>query len=217
MNLPVSHEWKPGKVNTMDSLLNPNIAYLAMLVGTLLAILAAFVPGTGLIEIAALFTLIFAGWEIYNLAAQLNVVALIVIILGVIPLMLAMRKSGKLIYLVISILALVLGSAFLFHGERWWLPAVDPLLALVASSITAIFLWIVVRKSMEAYLAPPAHMKSLIGEIGEATTDINDEGTVQLESELWSARSKELIQAGSDVRVIGREGFTLVVEKAGQR
>ncbi len=64
-------------------------------------------------------------------------------------------------------------------------------------------------------MAPPIHLKTFIGATGEATTDIREEGTVQLESELWSARSAEPIPAGAQVRVIGRNGFTLLVEKAG--
>jgi membrane-bound serine protease (ClpP class) len=197
----------------MEALINPNIAYLALVVGTVLAILALFVPGTGLIEIAALFVLLLAGWEVYNLAAQLNWLALGVLILGVFPFIVAVRRSGKMVYLLLSIAALVAGSAFLFRGAQWWQPAVDPLLALVGSTLTAIFLWIAARKSLEAVLSPPAHLKTYIGLTGEATTDIQDEGTVQLESELWSARSVKPIRAGSEVRVVGREGFTLLVEK----
>ncbi len=199
----------------METLLNPNIAYLALVVGTLLAILALFVPGTGLLEIAALFVLLFAGWEVYGLLSQLNLWALAVLILGVFPFFLAVRKSGRMIYLLGSILALVVGSSFLFHGQQSWQPAVNPLLALAGSSLSAIFLWIGTRKSLEAAQAPPAHLKTFIGATGEVTSDIkeNDEGTVQLESELWSARSVEPIPAGSEVRVVGREGFTLVVEK----
>jgi membrane-bound ClpP family serine protease len=181
--------------------------------GILLAILALFVPGTGFVELAAVFELLFAGWEVYNLASQLNVIALIVLILGVFPFILALRKSGKMIYLLVSFLALVVGSTFLFRGEQWWQPAVDPILALVSSTVTALFLWVTARKSLEAVLSPPAHLQMHIGATGEATTDIHGEGTVQLESELWSARSDEPIPAGATVRVVGREGFTLLVER----
>jgi membrane-bound serine protease (ClpP class) len=201
----------------MEALINPNIAYLALVAGSVLAILALFVPGTGLLEIIALFLLVFAGLEVYALSSQLNMFALAILIVGVIPFILAVRRSGKMIYLLISIAALVLGSTFLFHGDEWWQPAVDPLLALVGSTLTAGFLWVATRKSLEASQVPPAHLKTYIGALGEATSDIKEEGTVQLESELWSARSEQPIPAGSQVRVIGREGFTLLVEQAGQQ
>ena len=197
----------------MEAILNPNVAYLALVAGSLLAILALFVPGTGVIEIVALFVLLFAGWEVYSMASQINLIALALLVVGVVPFIFAVRKSGKLIYLLASILALVLGSAYLFRGETWWQPAVDPVIALVGSTLTAFFLWITARKSLEAVLAPPTHLRTYIGATGEATSDIHQEGTVQLESELWSARSEEPIPAGTQVRVIGREGFTLLVER----
>jgi membrane protein implicated in regulation of membrane protease activity len=37
---------------------------------------------------------------------------------------------------------------------------------------------------------------------------------VQAAGELWTARSEKAIPAGTPVRVIGREGFVLVVEKS---
>ena len=49
--------------------------------------------------------------------------------------------------------------------------------------------------------------------MGEAKTSIADEGSVQVAGELWSAKSEQAIPEGTHVRVTGREGFSLVVEK----
>jgi membrane-bound ClpP family serine protease len=56
----------------------------------------------------------------------------------------------------------------------------------------------------------------LIGQSGQAKSEILDGGSVQVASELWSARSEQSIPAGSWVRVIKREGFTLIVERDDQ-
>ncbi len=195
----------------MDILLNPNIAYLMLVAGFVLAILALFAPGTGLLEIAALFTLLLAGYGVSQL--PVNLWALVVLGLGVFPFLLALRKSGQLVFLAISILALVVGSSFLFRGEGW-LPAVDPLLALFVSVVTAVSFWWIGRKAIEAEQARPSHdLGQLIGKVGEARTDILLEGSVQLAGELWAARSQTLIPDGSAVRVVGREGLILDVEK----
>jgi membrane-bound ClpP family serine protease len=53
----------------------------------------------------------------------------------------------------------------------------------------------------------------LVGQPGEARTEVYNDGSVQVSGELWSARSDHPIPAGSHVRVVGREGFVLVVEK----
>jgi membrane-bound serine protease (ClpP class) len=60
----------------------------------------------------------------------------------------------------------------------------------------------------------PSHdLTGLVGQIGETRTKVGEEGSVQINGELWSARSENPIPAGSAIRVIRREGFILVVEK----
>jgi membrane-bound serine protease (ClpP class) len=56
-------------------------------------------------------------------------------------------------------------------------------------------------------------LDGLVGQVGEARTNVNDEGSVQVAGELWSAKSDKAISAGSPIRVIRRDGFVLIVEK----
>ncbi|MGD2158905.1 MAG: NfeD family protein [Anaerolineales bacterium] len=194
-----------------DFFLDPNIAYLFLVAGFSLAIMAILTPGTGLFEIGALFALLLAGWGVYNL--PVNYWALAVLLLGVIPFILAVRRSGRMLFLVIALLALVFGSAYLFRGEMWWQPAVNPILALVVSLLMGGFFWIAIVKTLEAEMAPPSHdLGKLVGSRGEAKTDIHDEGSVQARGELWSAWSEEPIPEGSVVRILQRDGFLLKVE-----
>lgn len=195
----------------MDFLLDPNVAYLVLLVGILLSMLAIVSPGTGLLEVGAFFALALAGYSIYNL--NINFWALIVIMLSVIPFLLAVRTPRREYLLALALLGLLVGSIFLFARENG-LPSVNLGLALVTSALMTGFLWIAVRKSIQASLARPVHdLETLIGKQGEARTDVRDEGSVQINGELWSARSEQAIPAGSHVRVLRRDGFILVVEK----
>jgi membrane-bound serine protease (ClpP class) len=195
----------------MDILINPNVAYLLLVVGIVLTIMALFAPGTGILEIGALFILLLTAWEISQL--PINLWALGLLILGVIPFILAVRKSHNLVYLAIALIAFVIGSAYLFQGEEWWQPGVSPILAIIASILACGFLWIAISKVMESEKIKPRHdLAKIIGEIGEARTDIYNEGSVQIESELWSARSTVEISEGSKVRVVKRDGFILEVE-----
>jgi membrane-bound serine protease (ClpP class) len=197
----------------MEILINPNIAYLLIVVGIVLVIMALFAPGTGIIELAAFFILLLAFWEISQL--PINLWALGLLVLGVIPFILAVRKSQKMIYLVIALVAFIIGSIFLFKGDYWWQPGVNPILAIVTSVLAGGFIWIATIKVLESEKMRPKHdLAKLIGDIGEAKTDIFDEGSVQLESELWSARSSTPIPMGSQVRVVKRDGFILEVEPA---
>ena len=194
----------------MDFLLDPNIAYILLVFGSMLLILAALNPGSGLLELGAIFLLLLAGWGIYNLS--INPWALGLLLIGFVAFLLAVRGPNSRLLLVASILALVVSSSFLFRGEGWQ-PAVNPWLALVLSTISAGFFWLIAVKVLEAARARPTHdLSQLIGEIGEAKSDIFLEGSVQVSGELWTARSESLIADGSQVRVIGRDGFILLVE-----
>ncbi|MCE9644813.1 MAG: hypothetical protein K8S20_02345 [Chloroflexi bacterium] len=195
----------------MDFLLEPNIAYLILLAGIFLTLMAIVTPGTGMLEVGAFFCLVLAGYAVYSLS--FNWWALIILLLSVIPFVYAIQKPKREKYLALSIILLVIGSVFLFAVDGWK-PAVNPVIALVASGLLAVFLWVVVRKTVQAAGMRPTHnLEGLIGGAGEARTDVGEEGSVQVGGELWSARSDAPIPAGSKIRVVRREGFILVVEK----
>ena len=196
----------------MDFLLDPNIAYVFLLAGVLLGLMATVTPGTGIFEVGALFCLALAGYAVYN--GSIHWWALMILIASIVPFVYAIRKPKREWALALSILGLVLGSVFLFstNGLR---PAVNPLLALVSSALFAGFLWIAIQKTLQASHALPSHdLSVLVGQVGEAKTRIHMEGTVQVNGELWSARSEKKIPNGSPVKVIDREGFVLIVEKS---
>jgi membrane-bound serine protease (ClpP class) len=107
----------------------------------------------------------------------------------------------------------MVGSLFIFPSETGG-PAVNLFIAFLASALVSGFLWIAVQKTMQASSQRPSHdLDALIGQIGEAKTKIHTDGSVQVNGELWSARSEGAIKAGSSIRVVRREGFMLIVEK----
>jgi membrane-bound serine protease (ClpP class) len=197
----------------MDFLLDPNVAYLILLGAVLLAMMSLASPGTGVFEIGAFFCMVLAGYSIYHLS--FNWWALILLGLSIVPFVYALRKPKRELYLALSIVLLVIGSVFIFPrtGDQTF---VNPLVAIVASGLVSGFLWIAVRKSVEAAGIRPSHdLDGLIGKIGEARTKVEEEGSVQVDGELWTARSEKTIAAGSSIRVLRREGFVLIVEKHG--
>ncbi len=194
-----------------EILINPNVAYLLLVFGFVLAGMAIVSPGTGVLEIGALFSLLLAGWQVYVLGV--NLWALVVMLLGIAPFVLAVRRQGNRIYLGLSFLALVVGSWLLFPTEPWWRSAINPWLFIIVSALTIGFLWVVTTKVVEAESVRPTHdLNALVGEVGEAKTAISNEGSVQIFGELWTARSEKPIPQGSQVRVVSREGFVLIVE-----
>jgi len=197
---------------TVDFLLNPDIAYLILVIALLATMMAVLSPGTGVLEIFTLFMWLISGYIIYNM--PVNYWALGLLLLGVVLFLLSLRKLKNLVYLALSIAAVIAGSIFLFD-QPGWQPAVNPVLAVIVSVFAAGFVWIVAQKALEADRIRPTHdLEALIGETGEAKSIINDEGSVQVAGELWSAKSDQPIPEGSQVRVVGRDGFNLKVEQA---
>lgn len=196
----------------MDFLLDPNVAYLILLGAVLLAMMALASPGTGLLEVAAFFCIALAGYAIYHLSA--NWWALALVLLGIVPFVYAIRRPKRELFLVLAILLFIVGSVFVF--PRTDQPVVNPFVAIMGSGSLAVFLWFSARKAVEAMHLRPSHdLTELIGQKGEARTNVGAEGSVQINGELWSARSEEPIPVGSSIRVVRREGFILVVEKSG--
>ena len=195
----------------MDFLLDPNVAYIFLLGGFLLGMLALATPGTGFFEIGALFCIAVAGYAVYNLS--INFWAMLILAASLASFIYAIQKPRHELFLGLSILLLVIGSVFLFPREGGFGMAVHPLVATVASTLVTGFLWVAVRKSIEASNRRPTHDPDLLlGRTGEAKTEVGAEGSVQIAGELWSARSKRLIAPGTPVRVVDRDGLILEVE-----
>jgi len=197
----------------MDFLQDPNVVYVLLAGGLVAAVISLATPGTGFLEIGALFILGVAGWGIVTYDLPINWWALVLLAVGAGLFFLSVRRRQALPWLTASVLAIVLGSAFLFSAGRWYTPAVNPLLALTVSALSGGFFWVVGRKAIEATQARPTHdLEGLIGLTGEAKSRIHSDGSALINSELWSARSDQPIPDGARVRVIGREGFSLIVE-----
>ena len=137
----------------MSLLLDPNVAYLLLVLGFVLGILALFTPGTGLLEIGALFAIALAGYGIYQM--PINWWALVLMVAGVVPFFFAIRKSKQWYWLIPAIIALVIGSIFLFP-QGSGTGAVNPIFATFMSVVATLLLWFIGRKSIEAMRLKPA-------------------------------------------------------------
>jgi membrane-bound ClpP family serine protease len=97
----------------MDLLTNPNVAYLLLLTFLWISMLAVLSPGSGILEIVALFALVLAGLGVYT--NPVNWWALALLAFVALPLMVLVFKTRRLLFLGLSIAALVVSSAYLFE------------------------------------------------------------------------------------------------------
>lgn len=197
-------------------LIEPNVAYLLLMSSAIMGVLALYAPGTGLIELGAIFTLVLAGYGLYNL--PVNSWAFLFLLVGVAPFLLPLvwkkplSRSQDIAIVLGSFVALVLGSLFLVKNQNG-AEMINPIVVVLVSAFTSGIFWLISHKGLEAMRRRPSHdLNHLGGMTGTATTDIFGEGSVYAAGEQWSARSNTKIPSGSQVRIIKRDGFTLEVE-----
>jgi membrane-bound serine protease (ClpP class) len=197
-------------VSFVDLLLNPNLAYLLLMVGTLLALLAVLTPGTGLLELGAVIVLVVVGIQLFNIPINLWALGLVVVGAGIY--VLSVIRRGDPVLMAAGLVVIYIGTALIYRSETS-LIAADIWLILLASLGEGTFLWVVTRKVLAAAESPPIQdLEALIGTRGETRTRVFGDGTVYADGEEWSARSSQPIPANSVVIIKAREGFTLVVE-----
>lgn len=197
-------------MSILDSALFPNLLYLALVAGIWLAALAAITPGTGLLELLALVSLAAAG--LGTTVLPLNPWALVVLAVGVVCFILALRMPRPQWWLAASAVALSLGSVFLFRLENGRM-AVHPLLASGVSLLTLGYFWLAVRSTLMTLRSRPSiDPDRVIGETAEVRTRLDPTGSVYVLGELWTARCDTPCEPGGAVRIVGREGLLLLVE-----
>jgi membrane-bound serine protease (ClpP class) len=194
----------------MNILLDPNVTYFLLVGGLVLGVIAVFTPGTGLVELGALFAIFLAVYGLVNL--PVNSWAITLVILGFVPFFFAGKKQYRKFLIPLSSVLVIVGSLFIFRKGPGLAAVSIPLVCSIA--ITAVcLLWLFAIKGTEVFQKPASlNLDELIGREALAVTDISDEGTIFLRGENWSARSKAKILSGTQLRVIARKGLIMLVE-----
>ena len=199
-------------VQALWSLLtNPNVVYVLLIIGLWAAAAAIYVPGTGLLEAAAVLCLVLAIVGLIRL--PVNVVGIILIVVAGL-LFVVDLKVQSIALTVGAAVSLVLGSVFLFppaEGTSRVSPWLIGIVILASFGFFGVTLSAAIRSQR---LHPRMGAATLVGQHGTATTPIDPVGTVQIQSELWTAVADEPIGAGEKVQVAALEGLMLRVKRA---
>jgi membrane-bound serine protease (ClpP class) len=199
------------KQRILDFLLDPNIAFLVLAVGAL-ALYAEFnhpgaiVPGVvGVVFILlALFalnllptryaslTLILAAFVLFALEAKFATHG----ILGL----------GGIVLLTLGGLLLVDGPIPQMRVQLWTALGVS-----VPLGVITVFLMTIALRARRSKVV--TGLQGMIGAVGEARTDIDPEGKVFVQGELWNAHARSRVGLGEHVVVRKVEGLELEVEK----
>lgn len=194
----------------LSALSDPNIAYILLLVGLAGLYFELSNPGVIFPGVIGGISLIMAFFAMQTLPVNYAGVALILfsIILFIAEIMVVSHG----ILTVGGIISLVVGSLMLFQSPD---PALRISLGVLvpAVAVTSLFFVAIIALALKSQLRPKlGGREGMVGEEGEAVTDIFKEGKVLIHGEFWSAVSDELVAKGSKVRVVRVEHLIVKVE-----
>ncbi len=195
----------------LNVLANPSLAYLLLMLGLLGLYFEFNHPGGIVPGVAGAIFLLLAAMAFQIL--PVNYSGLFLIILSIVLFIAEIKVQGFGILGVFGIISLILGSIILIDAPIKEMKM--PLSFVLPTSIllAAIFVLILVLVVKTYKNRIQTGEEGLIGEIGEAVSTINPEGKVFLHGEWWNARSDEKIKKGDKIKVISKDGMTLIVKK----
>ena len=190
--------------------LDPNLIYLILFVGLWVGVTAAYVPGTGLIELVSIGLVIFGIYILTTVAVNWWALGLLIIGAGGFLVMPLIKRR----YTLLGLLGLALqsvGGIFLLQETP-----ISPLLVLACTGLVFLYHQFALRPALERGRLRPItdDDESLIGARGRVLKPLTPIGTIHLYGESWTAQSDTPLEAGQEVVVIEREGLTLLVEPA---
>jgi len=209
--LTIERQLPDWRTRLLSVITNPSIAYLLLLVGIYGLIFEGYNPGAIVPGVVGAICLLLAAYALQLL--PVNYAGLALIALGVV-LMIAELFAPSFGALGIGgVIAFVIGSVILIDTD---VPGFSISLSLIFSMALAggLLVFAILAVAIRARRAPVVTgREEMIGDIGEARTDIAETGSVWVHSELWNARAATPLQAGEKVRVLDLDGLTLVVER----
>jgi membrane-bound serine protease (ClpP class) len=206
-------------------LVNPDVAYILLVIGIFGVIFEISSPGAIAPGVAGAIALLLAFIGFGSLPT--NIGGIVFILLSVVLFIVDIKAPTHGILSAGGVVAFVLGSFLLFPPWRGptppgpaGLPAlpsirVSPVTIAVMTVLVVGFFVFVIGKGLRAQARRVAFgIESIVGTDGVAVTDVAPEGLVQMAGEQWSARSEEDgIRSGDRVKVVGRDGLRLLVRR----
>ena len=190
---------------------NPSMILILGMIGFYGVILEFYNPGSLIPGVIGIICLLLAAYSVQLL--PLNYAGLALLVLGI-GLMVAEAMVPSFGILGIGgVIAFSIGALMLFDTEmeafQVGLPTIFAT-AVVSAALIFATVNIAMRIRRQAVITGDA---ALIGSIGHAMADFEDEGQVKVGAEIWRATSDSPIAAGEKVSVKGVDGLLLTVTK----
>ena len=207
--IAVAPDWR---TKALSAISDPNIAFLLMLIGFYGLILEFWNPGSFAPGVIGAISLIVGLTALT--ALPVNYGALGLLVLGILLMIGEAFTPGIGALGIGGLAAFIVGALFLFEGGDTDIEfAVSRWLVFGSAIATA---GMIIGIGGAAWSArkrkPVTGSEQMIGMRGEVVGWSDVGGSVRVHGEIWSARADRPLQVNDSVRVVGREGLTLIVE-----
>jgi membrane-bound serine protease (ClpP class) len=211
-NIAVNHIEMGIREKILDTLSNPNIAYILMMIGLLGLYFELSNPGAIFPGVIGGISLILAFFAFQTL--PINYAGILLIILALILFILEIKVTSFGMLSVGGIIALTLGSLMLFDSPVPFLRvSYDVIIPVVA--VTSAFFILAIYLTIKAHRRKPTTgREGLLGEIGVVKSKIDPQGKVFIHGEYWDAVSDETIPEGTRVKITEVKDIGIKVKKA---
>jgi len=203
-----------GGQKILNAISNPQVAYLLFMLGIVGIFIELKTPGIIFPGVAGAISLILALFAFQTL--PINYAGVLLILLAVTLFAVEVKVASYGLLTIGGLICLVLGSLMLVKSQEAFmgvsLKIVLPVAAAVA--LIVIFLMTIVMKAQMRRSV--TGIEGIVGATGAADSRIDPEGTVLVRGEIWNAESKEPVEKGEKVRIVGYEGLKLFVEREGE-
>ena len=197
----------------LDTLSNPNIAYILMMVGLLGLYFELSNPGAIFPGIIGGISLILAFFAFQTL--PVNYAGILLIILALILFILEIKVTSFGMLTVGGVICLTLGSLMMFDSRTAPFARLSYEVIIPVVAVTSACCIVTVYLAVKAYRRKPTTgREGLIGEVGMSKSAINPEGKVFVHGEYWNALSDEAIPEGAAVKVVEVKDSKLKVTRA---
>ncbi|HKB70431.1 MAG TPA: nodulation protein NfeD [Thermoanaerobaculia bacterium] len=191
----------------------PNFAYILFLIGIVGLYFELSHPGAVLPGVLGGVSLLLALYAFSVL--PVNFTAMGLIALGILFIVSELKFPMHGMLALSGVAVFVAGSLLLFSGNRFGY-RIDIGIVLPGAVLAGLVLaGLSIRAASVRSRPVRTGAEGLIGESGRALTDLAPAGRIIAHGEYWDARADTPVASGTAVRIVGKDGFTLIVRPAG--
>jgi membrane-bound serine protease (ClpP class) len=203
-------DWRTRALSIIS---DPNIAFILLLIGFYGIIFEFWNPGSFAPGVIGGICLLLALIGLSALPVHYGALALL--LLGIALMIGEAFTPGVIVLGIGGVAAFLTGAFFLFDAPGADIPITVSLPLIIGAAITtAAMVFSVAAIAIRARARPPAAgAEQMIGMLGQVLDWDGERGRVRTHGEIWAARANQPLQPGDAVRVVGREGLTLIVKR----